>query len=299
MIPNFKSKTFLEIRFHDQKIENIEQFIRIHPFCHCLKVISDFPQPVQPPSNSHQLYQIRIRNTFYQNEDILKDFFSGESLFCSLSSLNTGNGFFVQHSNLTFLLNESTYQRFGLSGKKHEQFHIILINQDNIKELERIQISESIEGILYTKHIEYYENYIEKIQRFENNIKGWYYIEEPLFNFDTLKNYTKLNKTWYEEFLQIIDNINLKEDEIMTKSKFQSITIEGFINLEFYIEWIKKLGEEHHCIIEIWDMKDIPGSFLGNKLNLIGFGGGQEIIFYNHQYPNILEIKSIEYMNEE
>lgn len=299
MIPSFKSKSFMEIRFHKQNSEFMEKFIQIHPFSHCLKVVTDFPNPPPPPAFPHQLYHVRIRSNFFQNKDVLSDIFSGECIFCSLSSLSTGNGLFVQRSNITFFLNESTYQRLGLTGKKHDNFHIVLINESNQKQLERAQIGEPIEGVLFTKHIEYYEDYLEKVNALENSIKGWNFIHEPSFDLEKLSDFTTLHKTWSEEFLKCIDDINMQEDEIMAKSGYQSITIEGFFNLEFYKEWLLNLGQEHNCIIQVWDMKDIPGSFLGNKLRLTGFGGGHEIVFHNSKFANILEIKTIEYMNEE
>lgn len=297
MIPSFKSRSFRELRSYQDQHQHIKSILDRHPFIHCIEVITNKEIP-SIPCFSNNYFHVLLNTSSLKDEAVTNDIFSGDTIFVSLSPLDTGNGLFIHKSHITFALNESTYKRFGLQGKKYECVYLIPIIESDRSKLQRIQITESVEGILFTSNISVYEKYIERIESSPPSVEGWKSVPDLVFDVSLFLNPESLDKTQISEYIESVD-MCLCNESVSINSNIRKLSICGLINTRDIEEWIFGLGEGSWCILAIWDMNDVPSSFVGNKLTMRGFGGGSDTVFYGDGFPLSVEVKTVEYLNEE
>lgn len=303
---SFKSKSFQEYRSSQNQIDLLNSITQFHPYTHCIEIITNNPSPPSfPPSNfpNTSFFHVLFDMKALKDELIVNDLFCPTTRFISLSPINTGNGLFIQKSTITFILNNVTYQRFGLTGKKLTNddtgHHIIIIPADQAKVLHKIRPCEPIVGLLSTQNPDIYKRYLKKVNKEDLTIDFWHPIPELQFNIDSLNSPESLEKEWISEFREAIDTSLFQRKKISMTSSIQSITIEGFFNLSDFSEWIQSIGENGWVILMVWDMKDIPGSFVGEKKTLQGSGGGCNLILFGKGLSYAHRIQTVEYLDEQ
>lgn len=260
----------------------IENAFSVHPFCHCVEVITKNtnPPPFPGTESMAQPYQILLDYKAFLNPDIVNDMFCETTRFISLSPIDTGNGLFIQRGVITFSLNEATYKRFGLTGKKYGNTHLVTITADQRDLLARIRPFEPIEGILISNEIGIYIDYLKKYTEIDNNVMTW--ASTHAFNFDVT---TIGTDGWRDRMLQAIDDALLSRDSIAIHSDWSRMTVEGVVDLSLLQEWLNEVKNAAPTLILVWDMDDVIGSFIGKQRHAEGVGGGFEAIVCGNGAP--------------
>lgn len=302
---SFKSKSFQEYRSSPDQNDLLNSVINFHPYAHCIEIITNNPSPPAfppPKMQNTSFFHVLLDIKALKDESIVNDLFTPSTRFISLSPITTGNGLFIQKSTITFILNEATYQRFGLSGKKlgnDSNQHIISIKSDQVQLLQRIRPCEPIVGLLSTQNPDIYKRYLKKVSPMDLSIDVWQPTSEFQFDINSLNNPETLSTDWIFEFKKAIDVSLLQRKKIAMTSSIQRITIEGFFNLSDFDEWIRSIGQNGWAIAMVWDMKDIPGSFLGKKKTFTGCGGGCDLILFGKNLSHAHQIQTVQYIDEE
>lgn len=303
---SFKSKSFQEYRSNQDQKDLLNSVIQFHPYTHCIQIITNNPSPPTfPPSNAQNtnFFHVLLDLKALRDETIIDDLFIPTTRFISLSPISTGNGLFIQKSTMTFILNEATYKRFGIAGQKLTNddtgHHIVVIQADQTKILQRIRPCEPIVGLLHTQNPDIYKRYLKKVVQLDLTIDFWHPIAELQFNIDSLNSPELLKSDWLSDFRKAIDLSLIQRKKISMSSSIQSITIEGFLCLSDFDEWIQSISENGWAILMVWDMKDIPGSFIGQKKTFLGCGGGCDLILFGNGLSLAHRLQTIEYVDEE
>lgn len=303
---SFKSRSFQEYQSSENQLDLLNSLTQFHPYTHCIEIITNNPSPPTfPPSDfpDTSFFQVLLDLKALKDDAVINDLFTPTTKFISLSPISTGNGLFIQKSTMAFILNEPTYKRFGLAGKKLTNndtgHHMVIIQADQAKDLHKIRPCEPIVGLLSTQNPDIYKNYLKKVVKHDLIIDFWHPVTELQFDIDSLNSPQTLKTNWLSEFKEAIDVSLIQRKKISMTSKIQSITIEGFFDLSDFNEWIQSASGDGWAILMVWDMKDIPGSFVGKKKTLQGNGGGCDIVLFGEGMSHAHHIQTVEYLDEQ
>ena len=288
--------------FHDKidltcnvdQIEMVKKVIAFHPFVHCMEIITTNPNPPEFAQPNHEIYHILLDYMAFRDQDVVEDLFSPSTRFVSLSPVGTGNGLFVQRGVVVFSLNEATYKRFGLVGRKYGDTHLISIDYEHRQWLNRIQPFQPIEGLLVSKNISVYESFVKKSQIIENQIETWSPTKPLDFDMSTLG-----HGDWKLDLLKAMEKSLITRDEIAVNSDTQRMTVEGFMDVTTLEEWLSDLGREGYTIAMFWDMDDIPATYIGKQGTMTGSGGGCETLLFGKEVPQAVRYQTCLVRNEE
>ena len=298
MFPSFHSKSFREYRSSDDQNAIIDSAVDFHPFTHCVEVITNNPNPPEIPAFG-KFFHVLLDAKCFKCPEVVDDLFKTTTRFLSLSPISSGNGLFAQNGSITFVLNGPTYQRLGLTGKKIGDDHLIVVTNANRGELHKIRPCEPIEGLLISEHAEIYLPFLKKYSAEEQVVNAWRPASSFHFDVNSLNNEEQLQKDWMKSFMEAVDRSMLEREKIVVSNEFQRMSIEGIFDLRSISRWIKSIANDGWAILLVWDMKDVPGSFLGKKKLLQGHGGGCEIVLFGAALKKAHKIQTIEYVDEE
>ncbi|OHT17495.1 hypothetical protein TRFO_02524 [Tritrichomonas foetus] len=316
MFPSFKSESYREYRSSVDQTELLNSVIQFHPFTHCIEILTNNPSPPKLElSKPKQFFHVLLDMKALKDQELVDDLFSPSTHFVSLSPISNGNGMFVQKSTITFVLNDATYKRFGLSGKKVGGHHLIIISADKKNDLQKIRPCQPIEGLLFSENPEIYQPFLKKYEAADFLVDDWK--ESQNLDFDVhllekpteatsenaseppLEHSMELPNDWLKDFMKAIDKSLLNRSNVIIYSDVKRITIEGIMNLADFKDWICSIGENGWVLLQVWDMKDIPGSFVGKKKGMQGCGGGCDIVLFGKNLSRAHRIQTIEFVDEE
>lgn len=299
-LPEHRFKDMQQFHTSEDQDALLNDFIKFHPFVHCIEVITDNPSPPSPKIDRNYMH-VLLDTRMFQDEAVIKDLFSPSTYFISLSPIDTGNCLFVHNSIISFTINEPTYQRFGLQGKKLPQcnsIHQITIQPDQWQLLKRIREAEPIEGILKVSDFGLYQKYMIKKRDFQPSIVTWNQTKDFTFNIQDFHDPSKL-EGWQQRFVDAIDQTLLDRNKIVMNSDTQRIVIEGVVNLDEISQWLHSIAQNGYALIMLWDFKDFYSSFIGTKHTMQGFGGGCESLLIGKSLPKAIRVQTINFINQE
>jgi hypothetical protein len=280
----------------DQK-SILDPVVNFHEFTHCVEILTNRDNPPPPPEFRIGPYQILLDHLAFRDPDIVADLFSPSTVFASLAPIDAGNGLFAQKGVITITVNDSTYRRFGLIGVKFQNGHFIVIREDQRQLLQKIRPCQPIEGILITENISVYEPHIRKFRPVDFAIDFWSPAKDFEFDIESLKNPDPAYAgNWRSDFIHAIDQVLLSKSETVIASSVQRITIQGFFPLSLLKSWIEELATSGWSLLLVWDMVDIPASFLGEKHTLRGVGGGCEAVLFGAELPRALRFQTVNFV---
>jgi len=199
---------------------------------------------------------------------------------------------------MTFVLSETTYKRFGLTGIKHGNLHYVVLQENQRKELLRIRPCEPIEGILSTENLHLYTPYVKKFKGVQYSVNFWSPTKE--FTFDVGRLTSDADSAgWRAEFIEAVDRCLLERDVIPKETRHQRITIKGMFSLKALRNWIDEVAAGGWALLLVWDMADIPGAVLGKKTTMRGLGGGCEAVLYGSALPVALRFQTVSWVCDE
>ena len=298
----FHSQQYLT--FWENPDELISKILEYHPFLHSIEILTN-NQILEIPQLSEEYYHVLLKTNALKDPSVAADLFNPNTSFHSLSPIDSGNYFAAINGNLVFSLNQATYQRFGLVGRKFkDDLHIISISPENVDQLQRIRKSEPIEGILSTQNYGLYSEYILKMVPSPPLITQWSPAQPLNFDLNSLKNPDQLPPEWWENLLDAFDQSLLTKSTIIpdNSTNCHRISISGVIKTSEIENWIRSIvgeGENNFALIMLWDLHDIPASYVGNKLTLEGFGGGCETLLIGNNLPKAIKYQCVEYLHDE
>ena len=288
--------------FHDKidltcgpdQSDMIKRTLAVHPFVHCLEIVTTNADPPEFPGSDSEMYHVLLDYLAFRDPNVVDDLFAPSTRFASLSPIDTGNGLFVQRGAITFSLNDATYKRFGLTGRKYGATHVVTIDSSKRELLNRIQPFQAIEGLLVSENVSVYEDYVRKSAPFENQIETWAPTKPLQFDVATMG-----TGEWKAQLLDAVERSLLEREELPVSSSAKRITIEGFLNgasLESYLEEVARDG---FSVAMIWDMDDVPASYVGKQGTMQGNGGGCEILVFGKDLPQAVRYQTCLFRNEE
>lgn len=288
--------------FHDKidltcspnQSEMLHRSLAVHPFVHCLEIITTNPNPPEFPQSPAEMYHVLLDYRAFRDDRVVDDLFNPTTRFVSLSPIDTGNGMFVQRGAITLLLNDATYKRFGLTGRKYGVSHIVTIVSTNRDWLRRAQPFQAIEGLLISENVSVYEDYVKKSAPFENQIDMWT-PTKPL-EFDIAKLGTD---DWKAELLGAVERNLCTREEIPASSNTFRLTVQGLLDGPTLEAYLTEVGKEGYSIAMIWDMDDVPASYVGKSGTMQGCGGGCEMVLFGKDVPQAVRYQTCLFRNEE
>jgi hypothetical protein len=278
----------------------LDDALDFHPFTHYLEILTTQREPPAPPPGFlEQQYQVLLSGSVFRDEAVIDDLLSPTTRFVSLSPIDTGNGMFVRNGTITFSLNESTYQRFGIQGKSHEGTHFAVITREQSNKLRHIQECEPIEGILVTENIALYERHVKKSRQIQNKIDGWsdMLILQGDDNFSIEAAINSGDENWRNHLTNAINEYLVTGRNIFGAAN--RIAIEGFFDAKMTKDWINSIGDEQWTIVMLWDMKDVPGIAVGAAKGMHGVGGGCEAVFYGKGLRRAVRYQTVSFLCDE
>ena len=280
--------------------EILDKIFSYHKTLHCVEIYTTFPDPLPPPELDETPFEhVLLNSKIFDNEDAVEELLKPSTIFISLTPITTGNSLFIQNSAITFVLNNATYQRFGLVGKQYRNVHYVRIDETNKNLLRRIRPCENIEGLLLCADKTHVGEYIEKAMPLFQQMDGWAPSKELTFDISLLEKAETYPRQWREQFIAAADKCLLARNQISTSTKLMRYTITGAIKFSLLREWIEYLSKDSFVMMMIWDFRDSLMSFTGNKLSGDGFGGGSETVVFGDKVAVPFKIQTVEFIDEE
>lgn len=298
MFPQFNFRSSQQILVYKNKEEVLDKVFTSHELVHCVEIVTDNKFPANPPPLP-EFQHVLLKTKAFQDDDAINALFDPSTIFQSLSPLGTGNTMVVRNSRITFVLNQPTYERFGLIGKKYENVHYITIQPDERDKLKLIRKCENVEGLLYSVDTSSLEKYIKKSRPSPCQIDYWTATKPLEFDVKQFEKEETYPADWKLKISDAIDNSLLTRNQLEGRDTYKRITIIGSIKLSALKDWIINLGSGSFVLVTIWDFRDQIASFIGNKLKMDGFGGSVESIVFGDKVARPFKLQTIEYIDEE
>lgn len=147
-------------------------------------------------------------------------------------------------------------------------------------------MASCVEGILVTKNFDVFSGFCRKCEVRPNNIRDW----EACVDFE----FPEFVGEWWKELQDRVDKWMVEEKRVVIESSTKRTEAAGWVALEEMGEWVREVGKGGWVMVLVWDFRDIPGSFVGRKKTLLGFGGGCEILALGTALPRAIRMQTVE-----
>jgi hypothetical protein len=110
MIPKGKYKDFRILSSFTNQNEIIDSVLKVHSFPHSIEVYTNSQNLQNFPPYQNEFFQVLLNMDIFRDESVLDGIFHPSTKYVSLSSIQNGNGMFINQSSIVFILNEPAYQ---------------------------------------------------------------------------------------------------------------------------------------------------------------------------------------------
>jgi hypothetical protein len=107
------------------------------------------------------------------------------------------------------------------------------------------------------------------------------------------------DREWRADFCRAVDRALLRRKEVAVEGPLRRITVEGFFSLKAMRAWVEEVGRVGWAVLMVWDLVDLPGSFVGAKAGLQGVGGGCETVLYGADLPQACRFQTVNFVSDE